>query len=86
MKKIDKKIYNMTNLVFKEEMNLLLDMEEKFPYDNKLSNNKSRKKKIAIVYDVDGWAFNNIAIEIKNIYQKISKLTFSQYLFLMIIL
>lgn len=70
MKKIDKKIYNMTNLVFKEEMNLLLDMEEKFPYDNKLSNNKSRKKKIAIVYDVDGWAFNNIAIEIKKYLSK----------------
>lgn len=67
MKNIDENIYNMTNNEFKEKLNLLFDIENKFPYDNKLDVNKKQKnkKKIAIVYDVDGWAFCNIAKQIK---------------------
>ena len=67
MKNIDENIYNMTNNEFKEKLNLLIDMENKFPYDNKLleETKQKNKKKIAIVYDVDGWAFCNIAKQIK---------------------
>lgn len=65
-KKISEETYKMTNEVFKQQMELLLDMEEKFPYVNNLENmKKSSKKKIAVVYDVDGWAYCNIAQEIK---------------------
>lgn len=66
MKKyIDEQTYKMANVTFEEEMKLLFDMEEKFPYTIETSTKKSLKKKIAIVYDVDGWAFSNIAREIK---------------------
>lgn len=65
MKNIDENIYKMTNIAFEKEMKLLLDMEKEFPYENKIKEKKSNKKKIAIVYDVDGWAFSNIAKEIK---------------------
>lgn len=63
-KKIDQVVYNMTNVTFEEEMKLLLEMEEKFPYTNEMPK-KSNKKKIAIVYDIEGWAFCNIAKQIK---------------------
>lgn len=64
-KSIDKLVYDMTNVTFEEEMKMLLDMEEKFPYTNHIPDKNPGKKKIAIVYDVDGWAFSNIAREIK---------------------
>ena len=63
-KKIDQVVDNMTNVTFEEEMKLLLEMEEKFPYTNEMPK-KSNKKKIAIVYDIEGWAFCNIAKQIK---------------------
>lgn len=63
-KSIDANIYKMANEVFEQEMKLLFEMEEKFPYNAK-EEKKGTKKKIAIVYDVDGWAFSNIAREIK---------------------
>ena len=65
-KKLEQQVYRMTNVTFEEEMKLLFDMQEQFPYENKLDNSKKdNKKKIAIVYDVDGWAYCNIANEIK---------------------
>ena len=65
-KELSKEIYGMTNVTFEQEMKLLFDMEEEFPYDNNLDNSrKGNKKKIAVVYDVDGWAYCNIATEIK---------------------
>ena len=65
-KELSEQIYKMTNVTFEEEMKLLFDMEEKFAYENKIDSSKSKKKKkIAIVYDVDGWAYCNIATEIK---------------------
>lgn len=62
---IDEQSYKMTNVTFEEEMKLLFEMEEKFPYTFEKNEKRSQKKKIAIVYDVDGWAFCNIAKEIK---------------------
>ena len=60
--KLSDKIYSMTNITFEEEMKLLFDMEEKFKYENNISKDRNqKKKKIAIVYDVDGWAYCNIA-------------------------
>ena len=65
-KELSKEIYGMTNVTFEQEMKLLFDMEEEFPYNNNLDNSrKGNKKKIAVVYDVDGWAYCNIATEIK---------------------
>ena len=65
-KELSKQIYMMTNVTFEQEMKLLFEMEEQFPYENKLDNSrKDGKKKIAVVYDVDGWAYCNIANEIK---------------------
>ena len=65
-KKLDEKVYRMTNAVFEEKMKLLFEMDNQFPYENKLDNTrKNSKKKIAVVYDVDGWAYCNIANEIK---------------------
>ena len=65
-KKLEQQVYRMTNVTFEEEMKLLFDMQEQFPYENKLDNSKKdNKKKIAIVHDVDGWAYRNIANEIK---------------------
>ena len=64
-KSIDEQLYKMTNVTFEEEMKLLFEMEEKFPYTFEKNEKRSQKKKIAIVYDVDGWAFCNIAKEIK---------------------
>lgn len=64
-KSIDEQTYKMTNVVFEEEMKLLFDIEERFPYSVETNTKESEKKKIAIVYDIDGWAFCNIAREIK---------------------
>ena len=69
--KLSDKIYSMTNITFEEEMKLLFDMEEKFKYENNISKDRNqKKKKIAIVYDVDGWAYCNIATEIKRYLSK----------------
>ena len=65
MKKIDKTIYEMTNPAFEESMKILLDLDNKISYRNNFSDRKTNKKKIAIVYDRDGWAFCNIANQIK---------------------
>ena len=65
-KELSEQIYRMANVTFEQEMKLLFDMEEKFSYDVNLDNTKKgNKKRIAIVYDVDGWAYCNIATEIK---------------------
>ena len=65
-KELSEQIYRMTNVTFEQEMKLLFDMEEEFKYESNLANKrKENKKKIAIVYDVDGWAYCNIATEIK---------------------
>ena len=64
-KRIENKVYEMTNPVFEESMKILLDLDNKIPYENDLKNKKTNKKRIAIVYDKDGWAFCNIANEIK---------------------
>lgn len=64
-KRIEDKVYEMTNPVFVESMKILLDLDNKIPYENDFKNKKSDKKRIAIVYDKDGWAFCNIANEIK---------------------
>ena len=62
---IENKVYEMTNPVFEQSMKILLDLDNKIPYENDLKNKKTNKKRIAIVYDKDGWAFCNIANEIK---------------------
>ena len=65
-KKLDKSIIRMTNVTFIEQMNLLFDLESKVgEFKNDYSKRKTSKKKIAIVYDFDGWAFCNIANQIK---------------------
>lgn len=64
-KEISYDTYKMTNPVFIEKMELLLDMEKNFQYRNNIFKNRGNKKKIAIIYDVEGWAFYNIAKEIK---------------------
>lgn len=65
-KELNEQIYRMANVAFEQEMKLLFDMEEEFEYESDLDNTrKDNKKKIAIVYDVDGWAYCNIATEIK---------------------
>lgn len=66
MKKIEKEVYHMTNEVFEEEMKLLLDLDNTIKFKNDFQKKKTNKKKIAIVYDVDGWAFSNIAKQIKD--------------------
>ena len=69
-KQIDPLTYKMTNVTFEEEMKLLFDMEEKFTYTNEIPEKKTGKKKIAIVYDIDGWAFSNIAKQIQTYLSK----------------
>ena len=69
-KKIIPETYEMTNAVFQEKMELLFDLEKKIQFDNNFPNKKSNKKRIAIVYDIDGWAFCNIANEIKKYLSK----------------
>lgn len=64
-KEILPEIYQMTNPVFQGEMELLFDIEDRIKFENDFVKRSSKKKKIAIVYDVDGWAFCNIANEIK---------------------
>lgn len=68
MKKLDNKIYEMSGAVFNETIKLLFDMEDKITKNiqsEKIFNRNNEKKNIAIIYDVDGWAFSNIAKEIK---------------------
>lgn len=64
-KKLSEQVKRMTNIVFEEEIELLFELEEQIDFTNDLLEKTSNKKKIAIVYDVDGWAFSNIAKEIK---------------------
>lgn len=64
-KEILSETYEMTNLVFQKEMEMLFDIEKQIGFKNNFKEQKSPKKRIAIVYDVDGWAFCNIATEIK---------------------
>ncbi len=67
-KKLEKRIqeYNYVlaqRIIWMEEIKKILEKEEKTK-----QNIKENKKKIAIIYDVDGWAYHNIAKEIqKNI-------------------
>lgn len=70
-KKLEKSVERMTNPNFIEKMNFLFDLEEIVNYrENNIYENKSDKKRIAIIYDVDGWAFSNIAKEIKKYLSK----------------
>lgn len=55
----------MTNLAFEESIKILLDLDSKMQYENDFKDRKTNKKKIAIVYDREGWAFCNIAKQIK---------------------
>lgn len=65
-KKLDESVEKMTNPTFVDEMNFLFDLEKMIDYkENDIYKKKTNKKRIAIVYDVDGWAFSNIAREIK---------------------
>lgn len=68
MKKLDENIYKMSGPAFNEEIKLLFEMEDKLV--GKLDcqdvfKRNNNKKNIAIIYDIDGWAFSNIAKEIK---------------------
>lgn len=67
MKKISENTYKMTTPTFKKEMQLLLDLDEKIKFYNDYTNKSKNKnkKRIAIAYDEDGWAFWNIATQIK---------------------
>lgn len=68
MKKLDENIYKMSGPAFNEEIKLLFEMEDKLvgklDYQEVFKRNNN-KKNIAIIYDIDGWAFSNIAKEIK---------------------
>ena len=65
-KNIDEKIYSMTNPMFEGKMKTLSALEEKIGFENTFYNKRENgKKRIAVVYDVDGWAFSNISREIK---------------------
>lgn len=64
-KEISDETYQMTNPVFNGNMEILLDIDKKIEFKNDFGTKKGQKKKIAIVYDIDGWAFSNIAKEIK---------------------
>lgn len=66
MKNLDDVVYNMTNSTFEESMKLLFELDDKIKVNNDFYNKRANKKKVAIVYDKDGWAFCNIANEIKN--------------------
>lgn len=64
-KEIDTTVYNMTNPNFEASMKVLMDVENEVVCKNDFKDKKTDKKRIAIVYDRDGWAFCNIATEIK---------------------
>lgn len=66
MEKIDEQTFSMTNDKFKNEMQILFEAEEFLNYNNDIFDKKEDKPRIAIIYDRDGWAFHNIAKEIKN--------------------
>ena len=73
MKKLDENVYNMSGPVFNDEIKMLFDMEEKLTGhidSEKILKKDNKKKNIAIIYDVDGWAFSNIAKEIKKYLSK----------------
>lgn len=65
MKKLEDVVYNMTNSTFEQSIKMLFDLDNEVTFNNDFPNKKSNKKKVAIVYDHDGWAFCNIANEIK---------------------
>ena len=66
-KKLDKSVERVTNPNFVDKMNFLFELEDMIDYkENDIYLNKSNKKRIAIIYDVDGWAFSNIAREIQS--------------------
>ena len=64
-KKIQDNVFKVTDKKLKNELQILLDIDNMNNYKNDFFEKKSNKKRIAIVYDVDGWAFSNIAREIK---------------------
>lgn len=68
MKKLDENIYKMSGPVFNEEIKLFFEMEDKLVGNldcQDVFKRNNNKKNIAIIYDIDGWAFSNIAKEIK---------------------
>lgn len=69
MKKLDEKIYDMSGPVFNVAIKLLFDMEDKVTTEidsESIFKRNNNKKNIAIIYDLDGWAYSNIAREIKS--------------------
>ncbi len=62
------------NLMLNDEINsknreiliLCNNLKNELNYNlNNTNKNENRKKRIAIIYDIDGWAFHNIAIQIQ---------------------
>lgn len=64
-KEIIPEVYEMTNSIFEEKIKMLLDLDKKIKFENDFPHKTSKKKRIAIVYDSEGWAFCNIANNIK---------------------
>lgn len=54
------------NLKNREILMLCNDLKNELKYNLKNTNEKeNRKKRIAVIYDIDGWAFHNIATQIQ---------------------
>lgn len=73
MKKLDECVYRMSGPVFNEEIKMLFNMEDSLVEkvnSEDVFKRDNNKKNIAIIYDVDGWAFSNIAREIKKYLSK----------------
>lgn len=64
-KELSNQVKRMTNSMFEDEMELLFDIEGKIDFTNDFGTKTSNRKRIAIAYDVEGWAFSNIAKQIK---------------------
>ncbi len=66
-KQLDDCVRRMSRPENINKLELLFELENQLlEYKNDKYEKKSEKKRIAIIYDVDGWAFCNIATQIKN--------------------
>lgn len=69
MKDLSESVYALSGEWFNTQIKLLFEIEDKMNSDSDYKNNKkieNGKKNIAIIYDIDGWAFHNIAKQIKS--------------------
>lgn len=69
MKELSENVYALSGEWFNTQIKLLFEIEEKINSDSNHENDKKSengKKNIAVIYDIDGWAFHNIAKQIKN--------------------